>query len=62
MEEEEISKFTTLVRRQEGKLGANQLMKLQPHVYRDYIQKVKQFAGQTARNRLIPTQRQSRID
>jgi hypothetical protein len=37
-------------------------MKLRPHVYRDYIQKVKQFAGQTAQTRPIPTtQQQSQL-
>lgn len=47
LEGEELSKFSTLIRKQEGKLGANQLLKLQPHVYKDYLQKVKMYAGQT---------------
>lgn len=47
---EEINKFTTLVRRQEGKLGANDVVRLNPHIYRDYIQKVKYFAGSTSKH------------
>lgn len=46
LSKDEVNKFTTLIKTDShAKLTAQQLVNLDPHIYNDYLKKIKYFAG-----------------